>query len=248
MTTTPTKNNLRQAQELVTQLRNKAEELLQAEVWDNAAVEKNAMLLSRFTDIATEAGVEDYLNKFLMRWTGEQKEAGVPFNLELWDDQKYWDFKHAYCCHIGDLEGSKFLPKGWRTSLPEKPLTLNHLEEAVEVDVDGYLYTLEDLLVADIHGDEREVLRACLVEFGYLSNQQNLTGTDAEVDAAFAQLQQAIKEITTPEAKYAAVIRKLDAIAEELVKDELWDEARIQTIAGLRYIYRDHVGTNKEAV
>ena len=50
------------------------------------------------------------------------------------------------------------------------------------------------------------------------------------------------------EVKYAAVIRKLDAIAEELVKAELWDEARIQTIAGLRYIYKDHVGTDKEAV
>ena len=35
------------------------------------------------------------------------------------------------------------------------------------------------------------------------------------------------------EVKYAAVIRKLDAIAEELVKAELWDEQRIQTVAGL---------------
>ena len=50
------------------------------------------------------------------------------------------------------------------------------------------------------------------------------------------------------QAKFAAVVRKLDAIAEELVKAELWDEARIQTIAGLRYIYKDHVGTDKEAV
>ncbi len=46
--------------------------------------------------------------------------------------------------------------------------------------------------------------------------------------------------------KFAAVVSKLEAIASELVKGEVWDEARIQTIAGLRYIYKDFVSADPE--
>ena len=248
MTAAQTKTNLQKAEELVCQLQNKAQELLKAEVWDNKAIEDNATMLARFTDIATEAGVEDYLNKILMRWTDEQKATDVPFKLELWDGLKRMAFDHSYSCSASDLIGSEYLPQGWRTWLPEEPLTLKDLQEATEVDFDGYQYSTEDLLKADIHGKEREVLRICLMELGYLTNQQNITGTDADVDNAFKQLQKALSEITTPQANFKVILTKLEARAKELVSTKIWDEQRIQIVAGLRYIYQDFVSADEERI
>ena len=240
--------NLQKAEAVVQQLQNKAQELLQAEVWDNKAIEANARMLSRFTSIATKEGVEDYLNKILMRWSDEQKATDVPFKLELWDDRKRMAFDHSYPCSATDLIGSEYLPQGWRTWLPEEPLTLKHLDEALEVDFDGHLYSAEDLLKADIHSEEREVLRIVLLELGYLTNQQNITGTAADIDNAFSQLQKALGELTTPETNFKAIVTKLEVSAKELVNAEVWDEPRIQFVAGLRYIYQDFVSANEERI
>ena len=43
---TTTMTNLQKAEAVVQQLQNKAQELLQADVWDNEAIEANARMLS----------------------------------------------------------------------------------------------------------------------------------------------------------------------------------------------------------
>jgi hypothetical protein len=202
MTTTAIKTHRQQLDELLARLEQQRKTLLNAEVWDDKAILFNAQLRHVFTNVIgeDEESLANYLGDYGMVWFDETEiEQGIPFKADEWKDGEGRDgFYHDYLAYLCD-DYVNLLPDGfvevpW-TSFPNRTISPT-TGEALLALMDDYRpdIDLEDVMNADVLGDARYECGQALVLTGYLSNQANLTGDDAQVLAAFKKFNPALEK------------------------------------------------------
>ena len=191
MTATPTKTSRQQLDDLLVRLEKEADALLNAEVWDDQAIEYKARYRYVFTEVigANEQSIANYLSDDwgMVQYTAEEIASGHPFKSDEWNEPFEEAFFHDYFDNICG-EADRYLPDGW-VEVPrhifEYPTVVTELsgERLLKAlaQSDGPLlgdYYPEDLLELDVLGEDREVAGEAMVLAGYLSNQDNLTGEE----------------------------------------------------------------------
>lgn len=202
MTATVIKTHRQQLDELLARLEQQKDALLNAEIWDDKAVIFNAQLRHVFDNVIgeDERSLADYLGDYGMTWFDETEiEQGIPFKADEWKDGDgrdgfYHDYLEYLCDDYVSLLPDGFVEVPWK-SFPNRtvsPTTGNDLLDLLEVhlsDID-----LEGVMNADVLGDARYECGQAMVLTGYLSNQANLTGDDAQVLDAYKQFSPALEK------------------------------------------------------
>ncbi|QNI64961.1 hypothetical protein [Synechococcus sp. A15-44] len=190
MTATPTKTARHQLDEMLVRLEAKAEQLLQAELWDEEQIEATAKYRYTFAEVIgrNETTLANYLSEgcCCCCFTREEQANGIPSQADQWvvNDQVADGFVHDYLSQYCE-EHVPYLPEGW-LEIPRyefdwnvQPLTgekmLDLLYDHTSVQDAG------ELLEVDVLGDDRKLCGEALVRTGYLTNQENLTGDDQTV-------------------------------------------------------------------
>ena len=189
MTVAPAKTCRRQLDDLLVRLEAKADQLLNADQWDEEAIVLTAKLRFLFAEVIgkDEVLLANYISNTwgYCGFTEERLANGYPFLADKWtDDDQPLGFYYDYLDNV--FEGHLPYPlQGW-VDLPlhefnwnvqpvtgEKLLELLHHYTSIQDP--------EDVVNAYFLGADRESCGEALVMTGYLSNQQNLTGGDALV-------------------------------------------------------------------
>jgi len=201
MTATPTKTSRHQLDDLLVRLEKKADALLNAEVWDDQAIEFNARYRYVFTEVigANEQSIANYLSDDwgMVQFTKEEIASGHSFKADEWNEPYEECFFHDYFDNICG-EADRYLPDGW-VEVPryifENPTVVTELSgerllRALAESDEGYY--AEELLELDVLGDDRETAGIAMVLTGYLSNQDNLTGDEVIALQAYKSLTAAL--------------------------------------------------------
>ena len=193
MTVAPAKTCRRQLDDLLVRLEAKADQLLNADQWDEEAIVLTAKLRFLFDEVIgkDKVSLAHYLSNTwgYCGFTEERLANGYPFQADKWtDDDQPLGFYHDYLDHVFE-EHLSYLPHGW-VDVPlyefkgniqpvtgEKLLDLLHDYTSIQDP--------EDVVNAYFLGADREPCGEALVITGYLSNQQNLTGGDAVILQAY---------------------------------------------------------------
>ena len=198
----PSQTHREQLDDLLIRLEQQKDTLLNADVWDDQAIDLNAQLRYVFTHVIgkDERSLANYLGDYGMVWfEAAEIEQGLPFKADEWTWSTVDEgFFHDYFDNISD-DHERFLPDGFAKvpywEFPDRatgPATGN----AIIQIFDGYLtnFDPDDLMNADVLGDGRYECGQVMVKTGYLTNQANLTGDDAEVLAAYKAFSPALRK------------------------------------------------------
>ena len=200
MTADPAKTYRQQLEDLLVRLEDKAEQLLNADQWNEEALVLTAKLRFLFAEVIGQDHVSlaNYLsnNWGYCGFNEERLANGYPFQADKWtDDDQPLGFYHDYLDHVV-VEHLRYLPHGW-VDVPlhefkwnvqpvtgQKLLTLLHDYTPIQ--------EVEDVVNACVLAADRERCGEALVITGYLSNQQNLTGGEAVVLQAYKKFNPAL--------------------------------------------------------
>ena len=192
-----------QLDDLLVRLEFKAGRLLNADQWDEEAIVLTAKLRFLLAEVIgkDEVSLANYISNTwgYCGFTEDRLVNGYPFLADKWtDDDQPLGFYHDYLDHV--FEGHlPYLPQGW-VDLPihefnwniqpvtgEKLLELLHNYTSIQDP--------EDVVNAYFLGADRDPCGEALVMTGYLSNQQNLTGSDALVLQAYKAFNPALIQV-----------------------------------------------------